>query len=78
MMHAFFHAMVLYPDAQHAAQEELDRVLDGSRLPNLHDDRAQAPYVEALVRETMRMYPAAPLGTSLDLLVEVHIMTLSP
>lgn len=62
-INAFFHAMVLYPDAQRTAQEELDRVLDGSRLPTLHD-RAQAPYVEALVRETMRMYPVTPLGMS--------------
>ncbi|EJD46777.1 cytochrome P450 [Auricularia subglabra TFB-10046 SS5] len=57
---AFVMAMVLWPEYQRKAQAELDRVL-GDRLPDFAD-RAVLPYVEAIVRETYRRYPAGPLG----------------
>lgn len=53
-------AMVLWPEYQHKAQVELDAVL-GDRLPDFSDE-ASLPYVEAIVRETYRYYPVAPLG----------------
>lgn len=59
-IHAFFAAMLYYPDAQTKAQEELDRVLPG-RLPELADE-PDLPYVTALVREVLRWQPATPLG----------------
>lgn len=59
--------MVLYPDVQRKAQELLDGVLGPSRLPEF-SDRNQLPYLEAIVRETLRWKPVAPLGTSLILL----------
>ncbi|KZW03025.1 cytochrome P450 [Exidia glandulosa HHB12029] len=60
-LRGFVHAMVLNPQSQRAAQEEIARVIPASRLPTL-EDRVNLPYVEALVRETMRQYPAVPLG----------------
>lgn len=57
---AFVMAMVLWPEYQHKAQVELDAVL-GDRLPDFSDE-ASLPYVEAIVRETYRYYPVAPLG----------------
>jgi cytochrome P450 len=53
--------MVLYPDAQRKAQEELDKVLGGSRLPTFEDEPS-LPYVQALVNEVFRWHPVTPLG----------------
>ncbi|KZT22572.1 cytochrome P450 [Neolentinus lepideus HHB14362 ss-1] len=59
----FFVAMVLHPEAQKKAQEEIDRVIGDDRLPTF-DDRASLPYVEALYREVLRWRPALPLSIS--------------
>lgn len=56
----FFLAMALFPDVQKKAQEELDRVI-GDRLP-LTSDKASLPYIEAIVKETHRWHPVAPMG----------------
>jgi cytochrome P450 len=53
--------MVLYPDVQRKAQEEIDRVVGPDRLPD-HNDRESLPYIEAVVKETMRWQPITPLG----------------
>lgn len=42
------------------ATEELDRVVGHSRLVT-EGDIPNLPYVEAIVKETMRLYPVAPL-----------------
>ncbi|KAF8634134.1 hypothetical protein AX15_001065 [Amanita polypyramis BW_CC] len=57
----FFLAMALHPNEQKRAQEEIDRVVGTDRLPNLVD-RASLPYVEALLRETLRWRLVFPLG----------------
>ncbi|PVG03918.1 cytochrome P450 [Serendipita vermifera] len=57
----FVLAMVLYPEVQRKAQEEIDRVIGTDRLP-LMKDRPQLPYVEALFKEVLRWHPIAPLG----------------
>ncbi|KAJ3566173.1 hypothetical protein NP233_g7167 [Leucocoprinus birnbaumii] len=46
----FFLAMVLYPEIQKKAQEELDRVLGHGHLPEF-GDRGRLPYLEAVVKE---------------------------
>ena len=45
--------MVLHPEAQLAAQLEIDRVVGHERLPNL-SDRPSLPYVECLLQEVYR------------------------
>ncbi|KZW01067.1 cytochrome P450 [Exidia glandulosa HHB12029] len=57
----FLRAMVICPEYQRKAQEELDRVIGRERLPDFAD-QAALPYVEAIIRETYRMYPVVPLG----------------
>ena len=54
--------MVLHPEAQKKAQEELDRVIGHGRLPEFND-RDSLPYVSALMYEVMRVFPIAPFGT---------------
>lgn len=52
---------MLNPDVQRSAHEEIDRVVGSDRLPTAAD-RAQLPYVDAIVKETLRWHPIAPLG----------------
>ncbi|KAG2104292.1 cytochrome P450 [Suillus cothurnatus] len=54
-------AMVLHPDVQRRAQAEIDSVVGGDRLPTF-EDRASLPYVESVLRETLRWHPVGPLG----------------
>ena len=56
-------AMALHPEYQKRAQEEIDRVVGEDRLPTI-SDRIQLPYVNALIKETMRSHPALPLSQS--------------
>lgn len=58
-MHAFFLAMVQFPEAQKKAQRELDTVIGPDRLPEFAD-RDALPYVRALVKELMRWHSVAP------------------
>ncbi|KAG0706386.1 cytochrome P450 [Suillus ampliporus] len=57
----FLLAMVLNPEVQAKAQAEIDQVVGKDRLPDF-DDRPALPYVEALMRETLRWHPALPFG----------------
>ena len=59
MLRVFLLAMVLYPNVQAKAQEEIDRVVDSGRLPDF-DDRPQLPYAEAVYLETLRWRPVIP------------------
>jgi len=58
---AFLFLMVQNPEAQRRAQVEIDRLTNQERVPDF-DDREALPYVEAVVRETYRRYPVAPMG----------------
>ncbi|GJJ05857.1 hypothetical protein Clacol_000044 [Clathrus columnatus] len=58
---SFFLAMILYPDVQKAAQRELDKVIGSKSLPSF-EDRPNLPYIEAVVKETLRWHPVAPCG----------------
>jgi cytochrome P450 len=53
-------AMALNPGVQKKAQAELDSVL-GGRLPEFND-RLNLPYVNAVVKESMRWQLVTPLG----------------
>lgn len=53
--------MVLYPEVFQRAREEVDRVVGLNRLPDF-EDRASLPYISAIVKESLRWNPVAPLG----------------
>ncbi|GLB38280.1 putative cytochrome p450 [Lyophyllum shimeji] len=55
----FLLAMVLYPQCQLKAQEELDAVIGRGRLPEF-SDRASLPYLESLLHETLRWNHPVP------------------
>ncbi|KIJ97415.1 hypothetical protein K443DRAFT_133869 [Laccaria amethystina LaAM-08-1] len=60
-METFLLAMVNFPEVQLKAQEELDRVVGRSRLPDFSDE-ADLPYLSAILREVLRFRPSTPLG----------------
>ncbi|KAF8523760.1 cytochrome P450 [Hysterangium stoloniferum] len=59
-------ALILHPQVQHRAHKELDTVLgspdnNSFRLPSF-EDRPHLPYIDALVKESLRWIPAAAMG----------------
>ncbi|EIW84513.1 cytochrome P450 [Coniophora puteana RWD-64-598 SS2] len=57
----FILAMTLYPDIQARAQKEVDAVVGDDRLPT-YEDRDSLPFLDALIRETLRWGPVTPLA----------------
>jgi cytochrome P450 len=53
--------MTLYPNVMRTAQAELDQVVGRDRMPSF-SDRANLPYIEAIVKEVLRWRPVGPLG----------------
>ena len=52
--------MLANPEVQRRAQAELDSVLEPGRLPE-YGDEERLPYITAIMKETMRLYPVAPM-----------------
>ncbi|KAJ3491620.1 hypothetical protein NLI96_g552 [Meripilus lineatus] len=57
----FILVILMHPDVQKKAQAEIDSVLGQRRLPEF-GDRESLPYVECVIKESMRWHPAVPLG----------------
>ncbi|ESK97859.1 cytochrome p450 [Moniliophthora roreri MCA 2997] len=57
----FVLAMVLHPEVQKRAQDEIDRVVGRGRMPTVRDFD-QLFYVRAVVKELLRWRPVGPLG----------------
>ncbi|KAJ1306345.1 hypothetical protein OPQ81_007352 [Rhizoctonia solani] len=57
----FMLAMVLNPEVQKRAQEELDSVVGDTRLPSFQD-RSQLGSIERIVQETLRWNPTTPVA----------------
>ena len=57
----FFVAMILFPEVQKRAQEELMAVVGPHRLPDFEDEES-LPYIRALTKECLRWRSASPLG----------------
>lgn len=53
--------MVAHPEIQKRAQDELDAVVGRSRTPT-PADAPNLPYIQALVKESLRWRPPLPLG----------------
>ncbi|KAK5128967.1 hypothetical protein LTR85_000300 [Meristemomyces frigidus] len=60
-IYAFVLAMLLYPDVQRKAHEELDRVIGSDRMPTM-DDEPSLQYIRGCVKETLRWLPTTILG----------------
>ena len=73
-MQKLFLALALYPDVQKKAQAELDTVVGSNRLPDFHD-RPSLPYINAVLKETLRWNLVAPLGRLLLIIIVATILT---
>ena len=58
---SLFVAILLYPDIQKRAHDELDSVIGSERLPTF-EDRSRLPFINAMCKETLRWSPITPLG----------------
>ncbi|THH14455.1 hypothetical protein EW146_g5883 [Bondarzewia mesenterica] len=53
--------LVAHPEVQLKAQEEIDSVIGSDRAPVLEDFQS-LPYVQAIIKDTLRFRPIVPLG----------------
>ncbi|EIW83715.1 cytochrome P450 [Coniophora puteana RWD-64-598 SS2] len=60
-VYTFLLAMILYPDVQRKAQDEIDQVVGHDRLPDFAD-RPNLPYIEGVLRETLRWHHSTPVA----------------
>ncbi|KAI0295929.1 cytochrome P450 [Russula brevipes] len=60
-MKSLFVAMLLYPDVQKKAQDEIDSVIGRDQLPTF-DDRPRLPFIDAVCKEVLRWRPVAPIA----------------
>ncbi|KAI0866598.1 putative cytochrome P450 [Xylaria cubensis] len=60
-LNGFICAMLLFPDVQRRAQDELDQVVGSSRSPS-PEDEGQLQYVRGCVKESLRWMPTTILG----------------
>ncbi|KAK0176822.1 hypothetical protein PV328_000926 [Microctonus aethiopoides] len=65
--------LVLYPEVQQKAQEEIDRVIGRNRLPTL-SDRPRMPYVNAISLESLRMFMGRTLNVPHRTMTDANIM----
>lgn len=66
--------MTMFPHVQKKGQEEIDTVIGRTRLPT-GADRESLPYVSAIVKEVLRMYPVAPIGNYLGFFIRGLVLT---
>ncbi|KAI1775377.1 putative cytochrome P450 oxidoreductase OrdA-like protein [Hypoxylon cercidicola] len=57
----FFVAMMIYPEVQRRAQQEIDSAVGRDRLPDFAD-RENLPYIDAVLKEVLRWNPVTPMG----------------
>ncbi|KAI1611235.1 cytochrome p450 monooxygenase [Exophiala viscosa] len=60
-MYAFIQAMMVFPEVQRKAQDEIDRVVGPNRLPDV-DDYTNLDYIRCCVKETLRWMPTVIMG----------------
>ncbi|KIK59232.1 hypothetical protein GYMLUDRAFT_227258 [Collybiopsis luxurians FD-317 M1] len=60
-LQSFIALMLMHPEIQREAHSELDKALGPGNLPSFSDEPS-LPYITAILRETLRLQPVAPLG----------------
>jgi cytochrome P450 len=69
----FVLAMLVTPEVQKVAQEELDRVVGPDRLPTM-DDAPSLPYIRAIVKEAIRWMPTTVMAAPHSVMQDDYYM----
>ena len=69
----FIQAMMMWPEVQKRAQEEVDRVVGSDRMPQM-EDALDLPYIRACVKESIRWMPTVIMGVPHGLLQDDYYM----
>jgi len=69
----FLLAMMLYPETQQKAQDEIDLMVGRDRLPDF-SDQPNLPYVNALCKEVLRWQNVAPLCEFIQVFSIIRIL----
>ncbi|KAF7166314.1 hypothetical protein CNMCM6106_002172 [Aspergillus hiratsukae] len=72
-LYGFIQAMLVWPEVQRKAQEEIDRVVGPDRLPTM-DDYENLPYIRCCIKESLRWMPTVILGVPHAALKEDNYM----
>jgi cytochrome P450 len=59
--YAFVQAMLLFPEVQRKAKEEIERVVGPNRLPTMEDEK-DLQYIRGIIKESLRWMPTTILG----------------
>ena len=60
-LYGFVQAMLLFPEVQRKAQDEIDRVIGPTRMPTM-EDLPDLQYIRACMKETLRWMPTTIMG----------------
>jgi cytochrome P450 len=60
-LYGFVQAMLVFPEVQKKAQEQIDKVVGSDRLPTMEDE-SNLQYIRGCVKETLRWMPTTILG----------------
>ena len=69
ILYGFIQALLVWPEVQRKAQEEIDRVVGSERLPTI-DDYPSLPYIRCCIKESLRWMPTVILGVAHEALKE--------
>ncbi|KAJ6017894.1 hypothetical protein N7451_001273 [Penicillium sp. IBT 35674x] len=72
-LYGFIQALLVWPEVQRKAQEEIDRVVGPDRLPTM-DDYENLPYIRCCIKESLRWMPTVILGVPHAALKEDNYM----
>ena len=61
-LYGFIQAMLLFPEVQERAQQEIDAVVGADRLPTM-DDEPKMQFIRGCVKESLRWMPTAIIGS---------------
>jgi coumaroylquinate(coumaroylshikimate) 3'-monooxygenase len=70
-MHWLIGLLANHPEVQRKAHAEIDAVCSGRRITV--DDQKKLPYVDAVIKEAMRLYPVVPLMVPYNTIMDVTV-----
>jgi len=64
IMAILFYLLIKHPNSYNRLREEVDQYFPGDEEPMDTTKQAEMPFLNAVINETLRLYPPAPLGSA--------------